>query len=271
MSLTRSLLYANDTLIIDSSAGTAQAFMEEIQIQGKKYGLEFNNSKLEALQIGCEEDILDEFGKVVKKKDSLVYLGSLLCADGRIHSEVSRRIGAASSAFKELDRVWKHANICKTKKLEIYQACVLSNLMYGLQSAWLNESELKRIDGFHCRCLRKVLKIPPAYYSRISNAQVLQEAGKISARFMLLQQQMCLYGKVVRLQNSVLLRQFLIAPGGVRPIHFNFRKRGRPRNCWHDQVYRHIFEADPSAEKIWNVHSWHRCVKEYIAGLDRSI
>ena len=59
---------------------------------------------------------MDVFGKVVKKQESLVYFGSLVCADGQFYSEVSRRIGAASPAFKELDRGWKHANVCKTKK-----------------------------------------------------------------------------------------------------------------------------------------------------------
>ena len=132
ISLTRSLLYADDTLIIEASASNAQVFMEDIQREGKRYGLEFNHAKFEALQIDCNDDIVNEFGAAVKKKDSLVYLGSLISVDGRTHSEVSRRIGLASAVFKELDRVWRHASICKTKKLEIYRAIVLSNLLYGL-------------------------------------------------------------------------------------------------------------------------------------------
>ena len=110
----------------------------------------------EALQIECDNDVFDEFGGVVKKKFSLVYFAALLCADGHIYSEVSRHIGAAVFVFKELDWVWECANILETKKLEIYQACVVTNLMFGLQSVWLNEAELKRLDGFHCRCLRKM-------------------------------------------------------------------------------------------------------------------
>ena len=71
VSLTRSLLYADDTLIIEAVAGKAQAFMEETLLEGKKYALEFNNAKLEALQIGCDDDILNAFGGVMKKKNSL--------------------------------------------------------------------------------------------------------------------------------------------------------------------------------------------------------
>ena len=36
----------------------------------------------------------------------------------------------------------------------IFDSCVVTRLMYGLQSAWLNQAERRRIDGFHARCLR---------------------------------------------------------------------------------------------------------------------
>ena len=130
---------------------------------------------------------MDETGSVVKRKESLVYLGSLIFVSGRTYSEVSRRIGLAFAVFKELDRVWKHASLCKTKKLDIYRAIVLANLLYGLQSAWLCEADLKRLDGFHCRSLLETLKSPPAFDSRVSNEQVLQKVGQRKARMLLLQ------------------------------------------------------------------------------------
>ena len=49
ISLVRSLLDAGDTLIIEAFAGNVQVFMEDIQREGKKYGLEFNHAKLEAI------------------------------------------------------------------------------------------------------------------------------------------------------------------------------------------------------------------------------
>ena len=108
--------------------------MEEIRFQGAYYGLSFNNAKLAVLATNVDEDIFDAFGKPIKKKDRIVYLGSILSADGSVHSEVGRRIGAATQAFKELTRVWKHADISLTKKLQYYDAFILSNLFYALQT-----------------------------------------------------------------------------------------------------------------------------------------
>ena len=139
--------------------------------------------------------------------------------------------------------------------------------MFGLQSAWLNEAELQRLDGFHCRCLRKILKIPSAYYSRISNDRVLQEAGKPKARILLLQQQLILYGKLARLDSSSVLRKSLLLPGGVRPIHFNFRPRGRLRNNWYKQVFKHVQSVTAYDSQIWDENSWRRCVRNYVASI----
>ena len=76
-------------------------------------------------------------------------MGSLLLADGGLKAELSRRIGSARAAFNELVIVWKHANLSRQRKVQIYQACVLPRLLYSLQIAWLNKAELQRIDSFH--------------------------------------------------------------------------------------------------------------------------
>ena len=52
--------------------------MEEILREGKKCGFEFNNGKLEVLRIDSVEEILGNFGRVVNKKDSSIYLRSLV-------------------------------------------------------------------------------------------------------------------------------------------------------------------------------------------------
>ena len=48
---TRTILYADDTLIIEDNAEVVQAMMDVIRQLGAQYGLEFNESKLEVLSI----------------------------------------------------------------------------------------------------------------------------------------------------------------------------------------------------------------------------
>ena len=103
IAMIRSILYADDTLLIDVSPETAQSFMDEIQRLGTGYGLAFNNKKLEILALNVDGDVYDSTGKAIAQKDRIVYLGCILSADACVHSEVGRRIGAANAVFKELE------------------------------------------------------------------------------------------------------------------------------------------------------------------------
>ena len=59
-------------------------------MQGKHYGLELNNSKLGVLVSNAEGMIYDELGNPIKRKDKIIYLGSVLSADGSVSSQVGR-------------------------------------------------------------------------------------------------------------------------------------------------------------------------------------
>jgi len=113
--LSRSLLYADDTLIAESDAPVAQFYMECIASIGARYGMAFNWGKLEVLRVRHDGHIHLADGSRVKDKDAMVYLGSVLSADGRIAAELARRLGMARSAFQNLEAVWKHANIPRNK------------------------------------------------------------------------------------------------------------------------------------------------------------
>lgn len=55
-------------------------------------------------------------------------------------------------------------------------ACVVSKLLYNLDSLWLLQADLSRLDAFHVQCLRRIYNIPCSYISRISNRDVLSTA-----------------------------------------------------------------------------------------------
>ena len=59
----------------------------------------FNWSKLELLRVRHEGHVRLPTGKDVKEKDVLIYLGGVLSADGRVSSELARRLGAAAADF----------------------------------------------------------------------------------------------------------------------------------------------------------------------------
>ena len=99
-------------------------------------------------------------GEAVRKVSSAVYLGCLLTSDGNPATELSRRMGEAGAAFDALALVGSHADVTKRRKVEIYRACILPKLLYGLESLWLCGAEQERLDGLHSKCLRKAMGIP---------------------------------------------------------------------------------------------------------------
>ena len=98
-------------------------------------------------------------------------------------------LGNAAQDFKVLARIWSHARVSKQFRYIVYQACVVQKLLYGLEGAWLNKALLRKIDGFHARCVRKLLGIAPSFYSRVSNAYVLKACASRPLSKMLLERQ----------------------------------------------------------------------------------
>ena len=74
-------------------------------------------------------------GDHVQQKERMKYLGSLLSADGGIGPELNARLGAARSDFFKLCKIWAHTAISRRRKMEIFNACVVSKLTYCLQVA----------------------------------------------------------------------------------------------------------------------------------------
>ena len=136
----------------------------------------------------------------------------------------------------------------------MYKAVVVSRLLYGLNTAWLNVAEQRRLNGFHCRCLRKIVGIPSAYISRVSNARVLKEAQEAPLERQLLRQQLLLYGRLIRAPSADPLRKLTFIDGMDQPTTTMFvRKRGRPRNTW-TAMLKGVFQAGHCVAS----HSTHR-------------
>ena len=88
------------------------------------------------------------------------YLGSVISEGGSLDTEIDRRLGNASKAFGALKRAVFNDKVLtiSTKRL-IYQACVLSVLLYGCE-CWIPlKRHIKRLECFHHRCACTVLGI----------------------------------------------------------------------------------------------------------------
>ena len=169
------------------------------------------------MNINGEADFYDEDGNALKQVDQTIYLGASIRKDGNHSAEISRRIGESYQSFLKLKSVWSHANISRARKIEILNACVLSKLLYSLESVVCKEIDRRKINAFHCRCLRQILRIPHSYISHVSNTEVLHHAKSRPLYQILIQRQLKFYASILKHEPNDLLRRAHFAPGNYIP------------------------------------------------------
>jgi hypothetical protein len=190
------------------------------------------------MKMGNFGQLVRPAGEPVKYVEQAVYLGGLLSTASSAKPEVTRRLGEATGTFKALARCWSHANIARARKVEIYSACVLSKLLYNLESLWLLQADLQRLDAFHIRCLRKIYGIPCSYISRVSNMVVLQASQQQPLSELIAVRQAKLYQRIVELPEAHVLRKLTCEPNSDQPKQWHLtRRRGRPKQQWATCVY----------------------------------
>ena len=157
-------LFADDGAIASTREGAERAICE-YQSVCHKFGLTVSISKTKHMATGREATSSDRAplpisGGEIEDIEEFPYLGSLIAASGRMDMEVEKRIAQASRAFGALRKaVFLEKNLSLKTKRAIYQACVLSVLLYGSESWTPLSKHLKKLNSFHHRCVRIILGI----------------------------------------------------------------------------------------------------------------
>ena len=118
----------------------------------------------------------------------------------------------------------------KTKAL-IYKTCILSTLLYGSETWTLYAGQERRLNSFHMRCLRNILKIE--WWDRILNTEMLKRAC-IQSQYPILQSWRWTYA---RMDNWRIPKQILC--GELSEDTCNI---GRPKLCFKDQCKTSMME-----------------------------
>ena len=173
-------------------------------------------------------------GGLIEWVDLFPYLGSVIEDKGSIDAEVDRRIANASRAFGALRQsVFDDCHLSIRTKRCVYQACVLSTLLYGSECWTPLRRHLKRLDSFHNRCIRAVLKISnkQQWEQHISSAVVRQRWGDMETIATKLRRRRLEWlGHVARMTVCRLPRICLFGwLAQVRPFH-------GPKRRWRDLV-----------------------------------
>ena len=155
--------------------------------------------------------------------NTFTYLGSTISSDLSLDAELNTRLARAATVMAKLSqRVWSNNHISLHTKLQVYQACVISTLMYGSEAWTTYARHERRLNSFHLRCLRRILGI--SWEDKVPNTDVLERAHSTSMYTMLSQRRLRWLGHVHRMDPSRLPRAVLYGElsTGSRPL-------GRPR------------------------------------------
>ena len=141
--------FADDVTLLATTRAGAEKLIMTYRDVADDLGLTVSipKTKLSASGYGVDND--DKKPITTGREDieyieEFPYLGSVLMSYGRLHTKVDRRIANASRAFGALHRpVFDDAK---------------SNLID--KESWIFlRKHLKRLDGFHHKCLRTILRI----------------------------------------------------------------------------------------------------------------
>ncbi|XP_033096387.1 uncharacterized protein LOC117100709 [Anneissia japonica] len=89
-------------------------------------------------------------GEELEFVDKFTYLGSTLSQIGKIDDEVNCRIAKASVAFGRLtSNVWKRRGIKIKIKLRVYQAVVLTALLYASETWTVYQRHARKLNHFY--------------------------------------------------------------------------------------------------------------------------
>ena len=101
-------------------------------------------------------------------------------------------------------------------------------MLYGSETWQHYVADKKRINAFHQRCLRKILKV--TYKDRVTNLEILQRTGKRNMHETLQERRLRWFGHVMRMgEDRIPKRVLKWKPPGKR-------KRGHPRRSWTSTV-----------------------------------
>ena len=77
--------------------------------------------------------------------------------------------------MNSVQRVWKYSSLNINTKVHLYQALVISVLLYGAETWTLLVADMNTLEAFHMRCQRQILDV--CWWARVSSAEVLQRSG----------------------------------------------------------------------------------------------
>ena len=159
--LIRDMLFADDAAVTTHTQQKLQTLMDSFSQACNDFGLTISLKKTNVLgqeTMKLPGITIDDYELVVVEQ--LTYLGSTITDNLSLDTEIDTRIGkAATTLIRLTSRVWTNPKLTVKTKMVVYNACVVSTLMYGSETWTTYARQEKRLNSFHLRSIRRILGI----------------------------------------------------------------------------------------------------------------
>lgn len=175
--------------------------------------------------------------------ENFTYLGSTISSSLAIDTEINSRIAKAATVMAKLNlRVWSNSSLTQNTRLRVYQACVLSTLLYGSETWTTYARHERKLNSFHMRCLRRILHIN--WQDKVPNTEVLKRANTNSVHALLQVRRLRWLGHVKRMEPGRIPKDILYGE-----LAIGQRSSGRPKLRFKDSCKKDMKECsiDPNS------------------------
>jgi len=204
----------------------------------EKWGLDMNLNKTKYLCIGETHNNLKlDKDREIQFCQEYKYLGVIFDTSGTDDKEIRSRVIQVRKCIPCLSGILRSKDIRKERKLNIYNALIKSNLLYGSETWRLTESNKRRVEATEMDALRRSSRT--SRKERIRNVTIRQQVGLEELIVKEIEQnQLTWYGHVQRIAEGISPKITL------KWMPKQKRSRGRPKKNWMEGIRKAMNEIN---------------------------
>ena len=181
--------------------------------------------------------------------DKFTYLGSIITNTGDLQPDINRRIGLATGVMRSLRQpLWRHSSISLETKLRVYQASVLSVLLYGSECWPISTSLCSRLSAFDMQAQRTITNTK--WFEYKTNIEVRTLTNRQPIQRYIAQGRLRWFGHLLRSPlNHPALAIYTFNPKAARWS----RPRVAPRMRWSDVLGKYLQQLGTTLMEASNI------------------
>ena len=220
-----SLEYADDIALMAHTADDLQRKINKLETYAGEIGLRINTRKTKTLRCNTTNSTRIFVNDTpLEDVEEFEYLGSKLAKSGGTTEDIKNRLSKARSAFGRLWPVWRASALTRRTKLNIFNACVKSILMYGSETWMITKKNTTSIQTFVNKCLRIICGV--FWPEIITNVNLWALTNQEPMLRQIRRRRWKWIGHTLRKPNTSITKQALEwNPQGQR-------RPGRPKTSW---------------------------------------